>query len=131
MVWLPAVSTEVVNVAWAPPGALVSVPVPIVELPSRNVTVPVGVPPDPGTGETVAVKTTGWPAELGFGNDVTVVVVAVCACAAANDSSDIAHASAAAPIARRSFRLARDARNTLAPSARTDAPRSTCHAVVT
>src|SRR5438105_4594068 len=130
MVWLPAVSTEVVNMVWAPPGALVSVPVPIVELPSRNVTVPVGVPPDPATGETVAVKTTGGPAELGFGNDVTVVVVAVCACAAPSDSSRIALASASGPITRRTFRGARDVRDVYLHSVRVNA-RPACQNVFT
>jgi hypothetical protein len=37
---------------------LLSVPVPIVDVPSRNVTVPPGVVPGP---ETVAEKVTGWP----------------------------------------------------------------------
>lgn len=43
--------------------------------PSRNVTVPVGVP-DPGaTGETVAVNVTDCPKTDGFTDEVTVVVV--------------------------------------------------------
>jgi len=41
-------------------------------VPSKNVTVPVGVP-DPVV--TVAVKVTLWPAGEGFKDEVTVVVV--------------------------------------------------------
>ena len=44
--------------------------------PSLNVTVPVGVPPVP---VTVAVKVTGWPALLGFCEEVSVVCVVVAA----------------------------------------------------
>jgi len=52
---LPGASANAVNVAIPP----LSVPVPIGLPPSRNVTVPVGVP-DPGaTGEIVAVNVTG------------------------------------------------------------------------
>jgi hypothetical protein len=62
MLWLPALSAEVVIVA-CPPDR---VPVPIGEPPSRNVTVPVGVP-DPGaTALTVAVKVTDCPDTDGF-----------------------------------------------------------------
>src|SRR6266704_5010 len=50
-----------------------SVPVPRLVAPSRNVTVPVGMP----TGElTVAVKVTGWPKVDGFAEDTRAVVVA-------------------------------------------------------
>src|SRR6266568_1174167 len=50
-----------------------SVPVPRLVAPSRNVTVPVGMP----TGElTVAVKVTGWPKVDGFAEDTRTVVVA-------------------------------------------------------
>jgi hypothetical protein len=54
MVWLPAVSVEVVNAAWPP----LSVTVPSVWLVvvSVKVTLPVGVPPLPAT---VAVNVTG------------------------------------------------------------------------
>jgi len=70
---LPAAKAEVVNVAMPP----LSVPVPMGLPPSKNVTVPVGVP-DPGaTGETVAVNVTGCPAVDGFSDEVTVVVVFV------------------------------------------------------
>src|SRR5206468_2216521 len=49
-----------------------SVPVPRLVAPSRNVTVPVGMP----AGElTVAVKVTGWPKD-GFAEDTRAVVVA-------------------------------------------------------
>src|SRR5207249_10489873 len=42
--------------------------------PSRNVTVPVGVP-DPGAAAlTAAVATTGWPKALGLGEGFTVTV---------------------------------------------------------
>lgn len=36
---------------------------------------PVGVPLPGATGETVAVKVTGWPTVLGFCEEVTAVVV--------------------------------------------------------
>ncbi len=50
-----------------------SVPVPRLLAPSRNVTVPVGMP----AGElTVAVKVTGWPKTLGFAEEIAVTVVA-------------------------------------------------------
>jgi len=50
-----------------------SVPVPRLVAPSRNVTVPVGMP----TGElTVAVKVTDWPKVDGFAEDTRTVVVA-------------------------------------------------------
>src|SRR6266581_917849 len=50
-----------------------SVPVPRLVAPSRNVTVPVGMP----TGElTVAVKVTDWPNTDGFAEDTRAVVVA-------------------------------------------------------
>ena len=54
---------------------LLKVPVPIGLPPSRNVTVPVGVPEPGATGETVAVKVTDWPNTDGFADEVTVVVV--------------------------------------------------------
>src|SRR2546425_11411316 len=50
-----------------------SVPVPRLVAPSRNVTVPVGMP----AGElTVAVKVTGWPKAVGFAEEIAVIVVA-------------------------------------------------------
>ena len=51
---MPAVRAEVVNVATPP----LSVPPPIELPPSRNVTLPVGVPTPGATAETVAVKVT-------------------------------------------------------------------------
>ena len=68
---MPTASAEVVNVAMSP----LSVPVPIGLPPSRNVTVPVGVPAPGATGETVAVNVTDWPKTDGFTDEVTVVVV--------------------------------------------------------
>jgi hypothetical protein len=50
--------------------------VPRVETPSRNVTVPVGVPVAGGTGLTVAVNVTPWPNTDGSSELDTVVVVA-------------------------------------------------------
>jgi hypothetical protein len=53
----------------------VSVTVPIVVLPSRKETLPVGVP-DPGaTGLTVAVNVTVCPNTDGFTDETTAVVV--------------------------------------------------------
>ena len=50
-----------------------SAPVPRLVAPSRNVTVPVGMP----AGElTVAVKVTGWPKVDGFAEEIAVTVVA-------------------------------------------------------
>lgn len=65
--WEPTASAEVDSVAWP----ALSVAVPIVVVPSRNATVPVGVP----TPVTVAVKVTDCPAVEGFGKELTVVVV--------------------------------------------------------
>jgi hypothetical protein len=95
---------------------------------SVKVTLPVGVPPVP---ETVAVNVTDVFSTGETTDDVTVVVVAVSACAAPTNNSNVAHASAAPPITRRSFRPARDAHNTLTLNARVNAPRPTCHAVFT
>jgi hypothetical protein len=61
----------VVNVA-VPPD---SVPVPRVVVPSRNVTVPVGVPAPGETAATVAVNVTLWPNTDGFREDARLVVV--------------------------------------------------------
>ena len=80
---------------------------------------------------TVAVKATGCPNTLEFGDDVSVVVVAVCACAAPNEKNNVAQARAAAPTMRRSFGRTPGAHNTFALSSSANAPRSTCHAVFT
>ena len=48
------------------------VPDPMFVVPSKNVTVPVGVPE---AVDTVAVKVTLWPKVEGFKDEVTVVVV--------------------------------------------------------
>jgi hypothetical protein len=62
----------VVNVAVPP----LRVAVPSAVLPSRKVTVPVGVP-DPGaTALAVAVKVTACPTVEGLGEELTAVVVA-------------------------------------------------------
>jgi hypothetical protein len=66
---LPTDSDEVVKVA-LPPERLA---VPNVAAPSRNVTVPVGVPTPGETALTVAVKVTAWPDADGFTDEVTVV----------------------------------------------------------
>src|SRR5215469_11325280 len=71
MVWLPAVSVEVVSFAvWA-----LSVTVPSVAVPFLNVTVPVGVPLLVA-GVTTAVKVTGVPTAEGFFDEVRVVTLA-------------------------------------------------------
>jgi len=62
-------SVEVVKVATPP----VSVPVPRVVAPSRNVTDPVGEPPAP---VTVAVNVTDWPTSDGFTEEASAVVLA-------------------------------------------------------
>ena len=67
--WFPTASVEVVKVALPP----ARVPAPMLAPPSRNVTVPVGVP-DPGKAAlTVAVNVTAWPDVEGFSDEVTVV----------------------------------------------------------
>ncbi len=68
---MPTARAEVVNVATPP----LSVPVPMGLPPSRNVTVPVGVPAPGATAETVAVKVTDWPKTDGWTDEVTVVAV--------------------------------------------------------
>jgi len=67
MVWLPKARTEVVKVALPPD----SVPVPIEMPPSRNVTVPVGVPAPGATAFTIAVKVIAWPNTVGLTDEVT------------------------------------------------------------
>ena len=66
---MPTDSDEVVKVA-LPPERLA---VPNVAAPSRNVTVPVGVPTPGETALTVAVKVTDCPNTDGFTDEVTVV----------------------------------------------------------
>jgi hypothetical protein len=68
---LPTARADVVNVATPP----MIVPDPIGPPPSRNVTVPVGVPAPGGTAATVAVKVTDWPKTEGFTDEVTAVSV--------------------------------------------------------
>ena len=65
-------SVEIVKVAWP----LLRVPVPSVVVPSRKVTVPVGVPV-PDVGMTVAVKVTDWFRLDGLTELTTVIVVPV------------------------------------------------------
>ena len=48
--------------------------VPRLVRPSRNVTVPVGVPEPGGVALTMAVAVTDWPKTLGFGERFTVTV---------------------------------------------------------
>lgn len=67
---MPAANAEVVSVATPP----VIGPVPMELPPSRNVTVPVGVPVAGKVAATVAVKVTDWPNAEGFCEEVTVVV---------------------------------------------------------
>ena len=67
----PTANAEVVNVA-VPPD---TVPVPRVVVPSRKVTVPVGLPAPGATGATVAVKVTDCPNTDGLADEATVVVV--------------------------------------------------------
>src|SRR5579864_6549172 len=70
MVWLPAVSVDVVNVAT--PAANATAPSGV--LPSLNVTVPVGGPPDP---VTVVVKVMAWAKPAGLCDDVSPTDVGV------------------------------------------------------
>jgi hypothetical protein len=69
--WVPTASVDAEYIAWP---LLFSEPLPRVELPSMNVTVPVGVPIPP-VGVTVAVKVTDWPRVDGFADDATDAVV--------------------------------------------------------
>lgn len=70
--WVPTASDEVVNAACL--FAFI-VPVPIWVVPSRNATVPVGVPL-PVFGLTVAVKVTGCPKVAALPEDASAVEVA-------------------------------------------------------
>ena len=72
IVWLPTESDEVAKLALPE----LKVAVPKVAAPSRNVTVPVGVPVAGATGLTVAANVTAWPNSDGFTDDVTVVELA-------------------------------------------------------
>src|SRR4051812_5449753 len=73
MAWLPAAAKLVVNVAVPsrPTGALPRT----TELPSRNVTVPVGTPAPGATTPTVAVKVPAWPAAAGLTDELRPSVV--------------------------------------------------------
>ena len=71
--WVPTAKEDVLNVACA---FAVSVPVPICMLPSKNCTVPVGVPVVEL--ETVAVNVTDCPKVPGFAEDTTTVELAAC-----------------------------------------------------
>ena len=67
----PTARLLVANVATPP----LSVPVPSVVVPERNVTVPVGVPAPGARAETVAVNVTDWSYTVGLTEDSNVVVV--------------------------------------------------------
>jgi hypothetical protein len=69
--WGPRASVEVVKVACRDEF---SVPVPMIVLPSLNVTVPVGVPPPGGTVATVAVNVTDCPKLDGLEDELTDVI---------------------------------------------------------
>jgi hypothetical protein len=74
MLLVPTASVEVVNVATPP----VRAGLPIFVVPSKKVTVPVGVPlPNPVGKVTVAVKVTDCPGLDGFGEDASAVAVGV------------------------------------------------------
>src|SRR5581483_11874078 len=74
MAWPATAKAAVVNVAEPPE----SVAVPSVVVPSRKVTVPLGVPVPGATAVTVAVKVTPWPNTEGLTEEVTVVVLLAC-----------------------------------------------------
>src|SRR5437868_712334 len=73
MAWLPTARAEVENIA-VPVADRVTVA--SVMLPSRKLTVPVGVPAPGAPALTVAVKVTAWPNTTALAEEVTVVVVA-------------------------------------------------------
>src|SRR4051794_7200792 len=88
MLWLPAVSVEVLNVAVVtPPVVVTATGAPRLLAPSLNCTVPVGEPRPPGapaTTLTVAVNVTDWPVFDDVGSDdvtATVVALVVTVCA--------------------------------------------------
>src|SRR5436305_157792 len=81
--WMAGVTREITSVTGAEVLAvkvatplLLSVPVPSVVVPSRKVTVPVGVPL-PDVAATVAVNVTGWPNTDGLADEVKVTVAPV------------------------------------------------------
>jgi hypothetical protein len=84
MVCVPRLRVEVAKVAW--PEAF-SVLVPSVVAPSRNVTVPPGVPAPGALAVTVAVNVTACPNTEGLAEAVTIVLVpsALTVCASAAD----------------------------------------------
>src|SRR5216683_4694631 len=73
MVCAPPARVAILNVASPAPFNVAD---PIVAAPSLNVTVPVGVPPDPADGVTVAANVTVWPQIEGLSEEVSVVEVA-------------------------------------------------------
>jgi hypothetical protein len=68
----PAARDDVVRVAWP---ARLTVPVPIVLLPSLNVTIPDAVPAPGAVAATVAVNVTLWPNTEGLAEEVSDVLV--------------------------------------------------------
>src|SRR5262249_25073599 len=74
--WLPTARAAVANVAT--PLAF-SVAVPRLVVPSRKVTVPVGVPVAGATAVTVAVKVTDWPNTTGLADEVSAVLLLLAA----------------------------------------------------
>lgn len=73
--WVPIASEDVVKVATAEPGALeLKFVVASEVVPSRNVTVPVGVPPEL---LTVAVNVTDWPPADGLAEETSAVAVGI------------------------------------------------------
>ena len=71
--WLPEASDDVLKVAVAAPF---SVAVPSVVVPSKKVTVPVGVPTPGATTVTVVVRVTSWPKFEEVGDADKLVAVA-------------------------------------------------------
>ena len=71
--WDPALSEDVVKVAWPLP---VNVPVPMEVALSKKVTVPVGTAVFPLGPVTVAVKVTDCPPVVGLADEARAVVVA-------------------------------------------------------
>src|SRR5262245_5446181 len=72
MAWPPAAAKLVVSLAVLPAPTPT---VPRTTSPSRNVTVPVGVPAPGATADTVAVKITAWPVAAGLTDDPRTIVV--------------------------------------------------------
>ena len=72
-------SLEVLNVAVVTPLTVFSVPVPSFVVPSRKVTVPVGVPAPGADTLIVTVNVTFWPDVDGLAEELSVVVVAALA----------------------------------------------------